>query len=65
MILRLYEPHGARGRCRLNFPAGLQSAERTNLLEDEGEVLNVEDDGLSLEVRPFEVVSLRLEVGRG
>ncbi|QIN83516.1 alpha-mannosidase [Rubrobacter tropicus] len=64
-ILRLYEPHGARGECRLNFPGGLQSAEKTNLLEDGGESLEVREDGLSLELRPFEVVSLRLEAGRG
>ena len=64
VILRLYEPHGARGRCRLTFPGGLQRAEKTNLLEDGGgEIVEVEDGALSLDVRPFEVVTLRLEMG--
>jgi alpha-mannosidase len=65
-ILRLYEPHGARGRARLRFPGGLQAAEKTDLLEDRGGTpVEVEDGVLHLEVRPFEVVTLRLEPGRG
>ena len=65
-ILRLYEPHGARGRARLRFPGGLKAAEKTNLLEDRGGTpVEVEDGVLDLEVRPFEVVTLRLEPGRG
>ena len=62
VILRLYEPHGARGRTRLRFPGGLTRAEKTNLLEDSGGAqVAVEDNGIDLEVRPFEVVTLRLE----
>jgi alpha-mannosidase len=66
VILRLYEPHGARGQTRLCFPGGLKAAEKTNLLEDrEGQPVEVEGDGISVEVRPFEVVTLRLEPGTG
>ena len=66
VILRLYEPHGARGPARLRFPGGLKGAEKTNLLEDRGGVqVGVEDDAIDLEVGPFEVVTLRLEVGDG
>ena len=66
MILRLYEPHGARGPARLRFPGGLKEAEKTNLLEDLGGTpIRVKDDAIDLEVRPFEVVTLRLEVGDG
>lgn len=66
VILRLYEPHGARGRTRLRFPGGLKTAEKTNLLEDRGGApVEVEGDCLHLEVRPFEVVTLRLEPGTG
>ena len=66
VILRLYEPHGARGRTRLRFPGGLQAAEKTNLLEDrEGSTVQVDGDAIELEVRPFEVVTLRLEPGTG
>ena len=66
VILRLYEPHGARGPARLRFPGGLKRAEKTNLLEDRGGTpIGVEDDAIDLEVRPFEVVTLRLEAGDG
>ena len=65
-ILRLYEPHGARGLTRLRFPGGLKSAEKTNLLEDRGGApVEVERGRIDLRVRPFEVVTLRLEVGDG
>jgi alpha-mannosidase len=66
VILRLYEPHGARGPTRLRFPGGLKGAEKTNLLEDRGGTpVEVEGGVIELEVRPFEVVTLRLEVGTG
>ena len=66
VVLRLYEPHGARGRTRLRFPGGLKAAEKTNLLEDrEGETVEVAGDAVRLEVRPFEVVTLRLEPKTG
>jgi alpha-mannosidase len=63
VILRLYEPHGARGRCALRFGSGLRDARRVNLLEEHGEAeLEVEGDVVRFEVRPFEVVTLRLEM---
>jgi alpha-mannosidase len=66
VILRLYEPHGARGPTRLRFPGGLKGAEKTNLLEDRGGTpVEVEGGRVELEVRPFEVVTLRLEPGTG
>ena len=66
VILRLYEPHGARGAARLRFPGGLKGAEKSNLLEDRGGTpVEVEGGRIELEVRPFEVVTLRLEVGDG
>ena len=63
LILRLYEPHGNRGEATLRFTTPLQRIERVNLLEepDEGAapVLIGERD-IRLQVRPFEVVSLRI-----
>ncbi len=72
LILRMYEPHGARGLTTLEV-AGLRRAERVNLLEDsiegnghagfspkKGRWLEVEDERVSLEVKPFEVVTLKL-----
>jgi len=60
VVLRLYEPHGARGRSLLRFAHRVESVERTNLLEEpEGEV-EVQDSSVRLELRPFEVLTLRV-----
>src|SRR5829696_6386749 len=60
-ILRLYEPHGARGECTLRFADSLASVQRTNLLEEPEGTLEVRDGTVRLAVRPFEVVTLRIE----
>jgi alpha-mannosidase len=66
LILRLHEPHGSRGRVSLRFPLRLQRVERVNLLEepDGGPAPVLSDDGLTihLDLRPFEVISLRIVV---
>ena len=64
-ILRLYEPHGARGECILRFARRVESVERTNLLEEPEGAVAVSDDAVRLRVRPFEVVTLRVELGKG
>jgi alpha-mannosidase len=65
LILRLYEPHGARGRSVLSFAREIKRAERVNLLEEIdgcGPVPAIEGNTLRVEVRPFEVLTLRLEL---
>ena len=64
LILRLYEPHGARGTASLRFGRRVEKAGRTNLLEDPPvDELYVGDEVVRFEVRPFEVITLRLEFG--
>jgi alpha-mannosidase len=64
LILRLHEPHGNRGRATLRFPMSLNRIERVTLLEEsaEGPAPMLTENGATvhLEVRPFEVVSLRV-----
>jgi len=62
VILRLYEPHGARGESLLRFAHSVERAERVNLLEETEETVEVWEGTVRLEVRPFEVVTLRLEL---
>ena len=62
LILRLYEPHGARGKSVLRFAREIKRAEATNLLEEKCETLFAERNILRMEVRPFEVLTLRLEL---
>jgi alpha-mannosidase len=64
LILRLHEPHGNRGRATLRFHMPLRRVERVNLLEEpvegSGPVLAENGATVHLDVRPFEVVSLRV-----
>jgi alpha-mannosidase len=66
LILRLHEPHGNRGRAMLRFPMPLNRIDRVNLLELEepaegpAPVLAADGRAVELDVRPFEVVSLRV-----
>ncbi len=64
LILRLHEPNGSRGLVHLQFTVPLVSVERVNLIEDidldGGQVTLSEDGEVSLIVRPYEIVSLRL-----
>ena len=65
LILRLYEPHGARGKSILRFARKIKQAEKANLLEEAyGSKLVPAAKGraLRVEVRPFEVLTLRLEL---
>ena len=61
LILRLYEPHGARGRARLSLDLPVEAAVRCNLLEDPfGDPLPLRDGRLELDYTPFEIVTLRV-----
>src|ERR671933_667184 len=62
LILRLYEPHGARGKSVLRFAREIKRAEATNFLEEKSGTLFAERNTLRTEVRPFEVLTLRLEL---
>jgi alpha-mannosidase len=61
IILRLYEPHGARGKTTIETALPLQKAAFVNILEDETQELSIEDERrITLEFKPFQVVSLKL-----
>jgi alpha-mannosidase len=59
-IVRLYECHGAGARARLcpGFPVA--EAAETNLMEEIRAPLPVDEDGIRLDFRPFEVKTVRL-----
>jgi alpha-mannosidase len=65
VVLRLYEPRGARGECALRFEGGVEWVERANLLEEAEGRLEVRDGVVRLELRPFEVVTLRVGLRKG
>lgn len=62
-ILRLYEPHGARGKSVLNFCQEIKWAEIVDLLEEvdtSRSAPRLDGNALLLEIQPFEVITLRV-----
>jgi len=60
LIVRLYESQRKRGRARLHLGFELGSAWRSNLLEENQTELTPDGNTLTLSVRPYEIVTLRL-----
>jgi alpha-mannosidase len=60
IIVRGYEALGGRRRARLRPGGPCTAAVRTDLLERDGEAVEVDGDGIALTLRPFEIVTLRL-----
>lgn len=60
MIVRLYEACGDRATLTLRTPARIRSAVQCNLLEEPTDGIECSDGIVSLTLRPFELVTLRL-----
>jgi alpha-mannosidase len=60
VIVRLYETQRRRGAITLTTAFPLQAAARTNLLEEEKFALPVTDNTVRYDIRPYEIVTLRL-----
>jgi len=60
IVLRLYEPYGGRGVARVRLAVPFSAARRTNLLEDDGEKLEVAAGEIVLPFRPREVVTVKV-----
>jgi alpha-mannosidase len=60
VIVRLYETQRRRGVITLTTAFPLQAAARTNLLEEEKYALAVADNTVRYDIRPYEIVTLRL-----
>jgi alpha-mannosidase len=60
LIVRLYEAHGTRGRLCLASALPFTRVSRCNLIEDELETLEWNNNGVDLDVTPFQVVTVKL-----
>jgi alpha-mannosidase len=60
--VRLYECHNARGRAELTCALPIKSAALCDLEENELNKLEVMDGAVSFDYRPFEILTIRLEV---
>ena len=58
MIVRLYEAAQAGTRTTVSFHFPVQSVAETNLLEEDGRPLALQDGTVTLEFRPFEIKTL-------
>ena len=61
LVLRLYEPHGARGAAHVRLALPFTGARRANLLEDPGEPLPVSGDTIEVPYRPFELITVLVD----
>jgi alpha-mannosidase len=61
LIVRLYESERRRRTAVLHCGFSLAAAWRTNLLEGNQAELVVEDDAVQVAIRPFQIITLRLQ----
>lgn len=61
MIVRFYEAFGARGEVGLKTTLPVESVQRANLLEESQGDLPLTDGSVRVNLRPFEIVTLRYE----
>ncbi|KFY81400.1 hypothetical protein V500_11464 [Pseudogymnoascus sp. VKM F-4518 (FW-2643)] len=62
VVLRIFDSLGGTSRGVIETGFKVKKAWKTNVLEDEGEEVAVEEGGIRISLRPFEVATFRLEV---
>ena len=60
MILRLYESQRVRCKTGITFPLPVKAAWITDLLEENVNPLQLLDNGINLELKPYQIVTLRV-----
>ena len=61
IIVRLYESQRKRGQVQVRFGRAVESAWETNLLEENESALSVDQDSIPLNLRPYQIVTLRVK----
>lgn len=59
-VIRLYESFNKRGSVRLDFGFDVKRAVMCDLLENELTEVEVIDNGITLDVKPFEIITVKL-----
>jgi alpha-mannosidase len=60
IIVRIYEGHGARGDTAVEFGWPIEKAVRTNLIEQDQELLPVSNNSVEISLSPFEIAAFRV-----
>jgi len=63
IIVRLYESQRKRGPVRLYAGFAVEAAWETNLLEENESTLRVENDSIQVNLRPYQIMTIRLKEG--
>ena len=58
----MYESQRKRGQVQVRFGSAVKSAWVTNLLEVDETELGVADDSVFLNLKPYQIVTLRLRI---
>lgn len=65
LVLRVFEHANARATTTISFGVPVKSAKLVNLMEDGGEPVTVTGNSVTLQLRPFEIATLLLELDAG
>lgn len=65
LVLRVSEHANARANATISFGVPVKSAKLVNLMEEGGEAVAVTGNSVTLQLRPFEIATLLLEVDAG
>jgi len=60
IVLRFFETKGEKCRAKLSVPPQITSLKMINLLEEDESGLKIENGKIEMQVKPFEIVSLKL-----
>ena len=61
IILRLYESQRKRGPVQIQAGFAVEAAWETNLLEENESKLSLENDSIQLDLRPYQIMTLRVK----
>ena len=62
LIVRLYESQRKRGPIQIRFGRAVEAAWTTNLLEENESALQLDQDSIQLNLRPYQIVTLRVRL---
>jgi alpha-mannosidase len=62
LVLRVFEHANARATATISFGVPVKSARLVNLMEEGGEPVAVRGNSVTLQLKPFEIATLLLEV---
>ena len=60
LILRVYEPHGGRGKVRVELGFDVRQVRQCNHVEEDGPAVKVDRGAFEFEISPFQIRTFRV-----